>query len=176
MLSEKFLKRGITLIEIVMAMLIMASVMIPVASIMGYGGRATVKDARRIAAIQLLEKTMRVLLQEDFAAIPTGNSLQASFGNVVLGNITSDAGTVYTVSLDSEFISPAKFAFNGVNVNSPTFKTDEPAAEDFMTSETLSLNNCVKQVRITVRWMEQQTTPVEIAVISYRADFTRRTG
>ena len=54
MLSEKFLKRGITLIEIVMAMLIMASVMIPVASIMGYGGRATVKDARRIAAIQLL--------------------------------------------------------------------------------------------------------------------------
>lgn len=176
MLKKKLLKRGVTLIEIIIALLIMTSVMIPISSIMGYGGSATLKDARRIAAMQLLDKTMRVLLQEDFATIPVGNNLQASFGAVILGPVTAETGTTYSVILDSQFISPVNFAFQNVNVNSPAFKTDEPVAADFLTAENLSLTNCVMQVRITVRWMEQQNLPVEVSAISYRADFTRRTG
>lgn len=167
---------GVTLIEIIIALLIMTSVMIPVASIMGYGGSATMKDARRIAAIQLLDKTMRMLLQEEFGQIPVGNNIVVPFNSVVLGNVTAENGTAYTVVLDSEFVSPADFAFQSVNVNSPTFKTDEPVAADFLPAETLSLNNCVMRIRITVRWLEQQNLPVEVSAISFRADFTRRTG
>ncbi len=172
----KFTKTGVTLVEIVIALLIMTSVMIPIASIMGYGGRATQKDARRIVAIQLLDRTMRNILQEDFGPIPIGNDIIAPFGAVVLGNITSEEGTIYSVILNSEFISPADFAFQGINVNSPTFKSDEPVAADFLAAEDLTLDNCIKQVRVTIRWMEQQNLPVEVSAISYRADFTRRTG
>jgi len=167
---------GVTLLEIMIALLIMASVMIPISSIMGYGGAATSKDARRIAAMQILDKTMRQILQEPYGIIPMGNGLQTSFGGVALGNVVSSNGTVYTVILNCEFESPAVFAYQGVKVNSPAFKTDDPESGDFLAAENLSLSDCVKSFQVIVRWTEQQTIPVEISAVSYRADFTRRSG
>lgn len=167
---------GVTLIEIIIALLVATFAMIPTASIMGYGGRATVKDARRIIAIQTLDKTMRQLLQEDYDVIPTGNGISTSFGIVTLGNITSQSGTEYIIILDSEYISPVHFAYQNVNVNLATFKTDEPEPGDFMAPETLTLNDCIKALKVTVRWNEQANIPVEVSAISYRADFARRNG
>lgn len=169
-------RAGVTLLEIMIALLIMSSVMIPISSIMGYGGAATSKDARRIAAIQTLDKTMRQILQEQYELIPVAADNQTSFSGVTLGNIVSDTGASYTVILDCQFVSPVVFAYQDVKVNSPSFKTDDPEAGDFLAAEDLTLNNCVKFVRVTVRWMEQQNIPVEVSAVSYRADFTRRTG
>ncbi|MFZ5951398.1 MAG: type IV pilus modification PilV family protein [Candidatus Rifleibacteriota bacterium] len=170
--------RGTTLIEIMIALFILATAMIPIASIMGYGGRATSKDARRILAIQLLDKTLRQMLQTDYDKIPTGKNIQKGFEGIALGDVTSgqDQGYPFNISLDSEYVNPANFKYRGVDVNRPTFKADSPVGDDFLPEETLSLNNVVIRLTVTVTWNEQQNLPVSVSAMTFRADFQRRTG
>lgn len=167
---------GVTLLEIMMALLIMTTAMIPIASLMGYGGRATSKDARRIVAIQTLEKTLRQLLNEPFAEIPVGNALKTSFNKVELGTIVASAGYQYDVELSSRYVSPVNFSYQNVKVNLPSFKPDDPKATDFAPPEALSLTNCILELTVKVSWKEQQTVTVDVAAMTYRADFHRRDG
>ncbi|MDD2997819.1 MAG: hypothetical protein PHV05_02085 [Candidatus Riflebacteria bacterium] len=167
---------GVTLLELMLALLILSSAMIPIASLMGYGGRATSKDARRIVAIQTLEKTLRQLLQEPFDQIPVGNAVKTSFNGVDLGNITSSAGYSYEVELSSKYVSPVDFAFQNVKVNLPTFDPGAPQASDFADKESLSLANCVIELIVKVTWNEQKNLPVEVSAMTYRANFRRRNG
>lgn len=167
---------GVTLIEIVIALLIMTSAMIPIASLMGYGGRATSKDARRIVAIQTLEKTLKQLLQEPFTQIPVGDAVKTSFNGVDLGKIKTPSGYEYDVELKSKYVSPVSFSYQNVKVNLPSFKPDDPAAGDFDDAEALSLSDCVLELTVKVSWKEQQTLPVEVSAMTYRANFQRRNG
>lgn len=167
---------GTTLLEIIIALLIMTSAMIPIASLMGYGGRATTKDARRIVAIQTLEKTLRQLLQEPFTEIPVGNTVKASFNGVDLGKIVSPAGYEYDVELSSKYVSPVNFSFQNVKVNLPAFKPEDPLAGDFSDSESLVLTDCILELVVKVSWKEQQTLPVDVSAMTYRANFQRRNG
>lgn len=168
--------KGTSLLEIVIALLIMTSAMIPIASLMGYGGRATSKDARRIVAIQTLEKTVRQLLQEPFTEIPLGKSVKASFNGVDLGKIVSPAGYEFEVELSSQYVSPVDFSFQNVKVNLPAFKPENPLPGDFSDPETISLANCVLELIVKVSWSEQKTLPVNISALTYRANFHRRNG
>ncbi|GAB4278169.1 MAG: hypothetical protein Kow0029_21350 [Candidatus Rifleibacteriota bacterium] len=169
-------RKAVTLIEIMLALLIMAGAMIPIASLMGYGGKATSKDARRIAAIQILDKTLRQILQEPFADIPVGKNIQVPFKNVRLGAVKSEQGQNYTVILNSSFVNPTNFAYCGVNVNRPSFKGDNPVAADFLAAETLTLSDVVLRVEVTVQWVEQGNLPVSVSAVTFRANFKRRTG
>ncbi len=168
--------RGVTLLEIMMALLIMASAMIPIASLMGYGGRATSKDARRIVAIQTLEKTLRQLLVEPFDQIPVGKAIKKKFNNVELGTVVTPAGYQYEVELDSDYVSPLNFSYQAVKVNLPSFKADNPKATDFAPAETLSLTDCVLELQVKVTWKEQQALDVFVSAMTYRANFHRRDG
>ncbi len=144
-MSGRILKAesGVTLLEIMMSLLIMTSVMIPVASLMGYGGRATSKDARRIAALQILEKTLRQLLNEPFDQITIGAAIKKSFNKVELGTIIGPSGFSYEVQLASRFVSPVNFSYQNVKVNLPAFDPEKPKSTDFANPESLSLTNCV---------------------------------
>ncbi len=173
---ELKINRGVTLLEIMMALLIMASAMIPIASLMGYGGRATSKDARRIVAMQTLEKTLRQLLVEPYDEIPTGKALKKKFNNVELGTIVTPAGYQYEVELDSSYVSPVSFSYKPVKVNLPAFKADNPKDTDFAPAETLSLTDCVLELQVKVTWKEQQNLDVAVSAMTYRANFQRRDG
>ncbi len=167
---------GVTLLEIMIALLIMTSAMIPVASLMGYGGRATSKDARRIVAIQTLDKTLRQLLNEPFAEIPVGAGIKKTFNKVELGAIKTQAGYGYDVELSSRYISPVTFSYQSVKVNLPSFKPDAPLASDFAPTETISLTNCIIELIVKVSWKEQQNLTVDVSAMTYRANYHRRNG
>lgn len=169
-------KSGTTLLEIMLALFIMAAAMIPIASVMGYGGRATSKDARRIAAIQLLDKTLRQLLQEPFDQIPVGNNIQAGFNSIKLGSVVSGQGATFTVILNSQYENPTDFSFCGIDVNGAAFNGNNPVVADFLPAENLSLNNVVLRLQILVQWTEQKTLPVSVSAITFRANFQRRNG
>ncbi|HOY65723.1 MAG TPA: prepilin-type N-terminal cleavage/methylation domain-containing protein, partial [Candidatus Ozemobacteraceae bacterium] len=87
--------RGVTLIEIMLALFILASAMIPIASLMGYGGKATLKDNRHIVGIQVLQQTATLLLQAPYRDIPVGTNL-ATYATqpILLGDVTGPNGTV----------------------------------------------------------------------------------
>jgi len=167
---------GVTLLEIMIALLIMTSAMIPIASLMGYGGRATSKDARRIVAIQTLDRTLRQLLNEPFTEIPVGNGIKKTFNKVELGTIKTQAGYEYDVELSSRYISPVTFSYQSVKVNLPSFKPDKPLASDFAPTETLSLTDCIIELVVKVSWKEQQTRTVDVSAMTYRANYHRRSG
>lgn len=167
---------GLTLLEIMFAMLILAGAMIPVASLMGYGGRATGKDARRIAGIHILQKTVQQLLKEPFEDIPLGNNLETSFNEVSLGNVVSEQGNTYKVILSSQYVNPATFNYRGINVNRSGFDEGNPLATDFLAAKNLVLNDVVIKLELKVEWLEQKDLPVSVSAVTYRADFERRSG
>lgn len=168
--------KGVTLLEIMIALLIMTSAMIPIASLMGYGGRATSKDARRIVAIQTLDKTLRQLLNEPFTEIPVGSGIKKTFNKVELGTVKTQAGYEYDVEMSSRYISPVNFSYQNVKVNLPSFKPEAPLASDFAPVEILSLTNCVLELIVKVSWKEQQNLTVDVSAMTYRANYHRRSG
>jgi hypothetical protein len=173
---RRFLNNGTTLLEILIALFIMATAMIPIASIMGYGGRATSKDARRIVAIQLLDKTLRQLLQQSFDDIPVAKNVQTGFNGIRLGDVVAENGETYNLRLNSEFVNPARFAYQGVDVNRPKFNGSNPVAADFTAQENLVLNDVILRLELLVQWNEQKDLPVSVSAVTFRADFNRRSG
>jgi len=148
--------------------------MIPIAGLMGYGGKATLKDARRITAIQMLDKTMRSLLSEPFNEIPIGNNIVKSFNNITLGDVSVPNGVVYSVKLTSQHINTA-FDYKTVNVHTEKFNDTNPLSTDFGSDETLTLNDSVLKLSLTVSWTEEKSKEVQVSAITFRANFSRRT-
>ncbi len=168
--------RGVTLIEIMLALFILASAMIPIASLMGYGGKATLKDNRHIVGIQVLQQTATLLLQAPYRDIPVGTNL-ATYATqpILLGDVTGPNGTVYRVLLTSELV-PVSFSYYSVNVQNPGFSEAAPRPTDFLGPNTLNLTNCLKRLAIRVSWLEQGSARPEIHCVTYRADLNRRGG
>ncbi|HEY9069887.1 MAG TPA: hypothetical protein VIV61_06485 [Candidatus Ozemobacteraceae bacterium] len=174
MMRGRYPGRGVTLIEIMLALFIMASAMLPIASLMGYGGRATLKDNRHIVGIQLLQQTATLLLQAPYRDIPTGTDLAVyATPPIALGNVTGPNGAVYRVLLTSELV-PVSFSYYSVNVQNAGFSEAAPRPTDFVGPNTLNLANCLKRLTIRVSWQEQGTVRPEITCVTYRADLNRR--
>ena len=167
--------RGITLIEIMMALFILAATMIPVASIMGVGSKATQKDSRRIVAIQTMQNQANLLLQAPFKDIPLGTELTSySTAPVKLGTIVGPNQVSYQVKLTCSALSPVSLGYYSVNVQNAGFQEGNPQPTDFVGPRTLFLSNCVKRLKILVTWKETGGRDVEISCLTYRADLNRR--
>ncbi|MBI3037721.1 type II secretion system protein [bacterium] len=168
-------RRGITLLEIIIAVGILAMAMIPVSGIMGYGAKAVSKDARQIEAIQLLEKTVNLLLQQPFKDIPVGNNItnySTAPVNLCLGNIDGKKGGKYTVSMDCQII-PVTFSYQSVDVGDPTFDELNPPAGLF-SNENLTVSDSIKEIKVKIEWTEEKTKQVQFRALTYRADLNRR--
>ena len=166
-------RSGITLIEIMIATVILATALIPIASIMGYGAKSTQKDFTTIEAIQLLEKTGNSLIQQPFASIPTGSLTSypappTGFPPVVLGTITGRFNTTFSVSVDSSFF-PITLAVRPVKVFTAGFNEAAPRDSDFDTAMTESFSNQVKKLVIAVAWTEPGGGSRRIEAVTYRA-------
>lgn len=169
MLVETKKSAGVTLTEIMFAMLILVSAMIPVSSLMGYGGRATSKDARRIVAIQNLEKTMRQIMQAPYDDIPIAKNILKDFSGVNLGEITAPSGHKYSISMTSK-LEELRFNYLCVDVNNSDF-TKKINKDFFTASETVTLASSAKEITIKVSWTENTSIPVEVSAVTYRANF-----
>jgi hypothetical protein len=168
-------KTGTSLLEIIIALFIMAAAMIPIAHLIGFGGSATQKDNRQIHAIQVLERTMRLLLQQPFQDIPIGANLTAyATPPVQLGTVPGPHGATYQVFLTCENVSPIDFRFHPVNVNRPGFSEGAPLATDFQAMQTLRLNDCVKKLSVRIDWIEQGNRTISFQAVSFRANLDRR--
>ncbi|MDD2624087.1 MAG: hypothetical protein PHQ02_04635 [Candidatus Riflebacteria bacterium] len=167
-------REGITLPEIIVATLILCLAMIPIAGLMGYGGKATLKDARRITAIQMLDKTMRSLLSEPFNEIPRGNNIVKSFNNISLGDVKASNGVTYSVKLTSQYMTTS-FDYKPVNVHTATFNEASPKPADFASVESLTLTDSILRLSLTISWTEEKSKVVQVSALTYRANFSRRT-
>jgi len=158
-----------------MALFILAATMIPVASIMGVGSKATQKDSRRIVAIQTMQNQANLLLQAPFKDIPLGEKLTSySTAPVKLGTIVGPNQVSYQVKLTCSALSPVSLGYYSVNVQNAGFQEGNPQPTDFVGPRTLSLSNCVKRLKILVTWKETGGRDVEISCLTYRADLNRR--
>ena len=189
---NKTIKKGVTLVEIITATLILAGTMIPIANLMGYGAKATMKDARRIAAIQILDKTMRQLLAEDFkvfkensltnADTPTTWDVPICDGRIKLGEVYSNPtptnpqnGFKYNVTLTTKFV-PVTFSYKPIKVHDEGFNEAKPMPSNFEdTNDSISSDKDIVELTLTVSYEEhnKSKTPIALPANSYRANFLR---
>ncbi len=162
-------RRGMTLLEIMFATLILAFSLIPISGLLGSGTKATSQDYRMIEALQLLEKTANAVVQAPYKDIPIGTSLTTyATPPVFLGSIIGKYNTDYTVSLTSEFV-PVSFQAQPVMVFSPGFIESAPRPSDFDVLKTYNYGNLVKRLTIQVRWREPNNRNQQIEVITFLA-------
>lgn len=184
--------KGVTLIEITVATLILAGVMIPISSLMGFGSKATIKDAKRIAAIQILDKTMRQILAEPYEELAkitksTEFLLDGPICDkrIALGTVYAEAnpgktgnGFEYNVELRTIY-KPVTFKYKPVEVWQENFDDKRPKLSFFGKDETITLNNSVIELKLVVKWKEKLNGKNEVessvSAKSYRANFSRRT-
>lgn len=164
---------GITLIEIMIATIILATALIPVCSIMGYGAKTTQKDFVTIEAIQLLEKTGNALVQQPFQFIPTGTLTSypappAGFPPVVLGTVTGRFNTAFAVSVDSSLL-PISLAVRPVKVFTAGFNESAPRNSDFDPAMAENFPDQVKKLVINIAWTEPGGSNRRIQAVTYRA-------
>ncbi|MFZ2961268.1 MAG: hypothetical protein WA705_30705 [Candidatus Ozemobacteraceae bacterium] len=174
--------RGVSLLEILVASMVMAMALIPIASIMGVGIKSTVKDFRMIEAIHHLEKTTNMLLQEPYKLIPIGTDVVAYSANtsIPLGPVAGKDAT-YTVSFTCTEDSSVRFSAWEVNVQSAGFPTNFSVASPlgathFALAKTdFSFSNCLKRLVVNVRWVEPGSKAKRVvSAYTFRADLNRR--
>ncbi|MBF0544232.1 MAG: hypothetical protein HQM08_07360 [Candidatus Riflebacteria bacterium] len=162
---------GVTLIEIMMATLVMAFAIIPIASLLGVGAKMTSKDYRLIEATQILEKTGNSLFLQPFKEIPVGNYQYYATPPVILGDIPGKFAT-YTVYMTCEMNS-VSFNANMINVQGAAFQENAPKITDFDTTpKTFVFDNMVKKIMVEVRWIEPNGPQKSLFLVTYRADLS----
>lgn len=180
--------KGITLIEITIATLILASVVVPISSLMGFGGKATTKDAKRIAAIQILDKTMRQILAQPFSEIAnitkkteTKHNSNICDNKILLGTVYSEVnpgksgnGFKFDVELRTIF-KPVSFSYKPIEVWKEGFDEKKPKLKYFGNTETISLDKSVIELKLIVKWEENKNKVTNsISAKSYMADLSRK--
>ena len=87
---------GFTLIEMMIAMVILASAFIPIMGVMGVSAKATDKDNRTIKAMQLCAKKLNAALQIPF----NGPLKPPAKGSTTWGELANDSVTSGNITLD----------------------------------------------------------------------------
>ncbi|MBU1105613.1 MAG: hypothetical protein KKB51_03010 [Candidatus Riflebacteria bacterium] len=164
MASNRIYRSGTSLLEIIMATVVLAVAMIPIAAMIGFGHRGTSKDFRNLTAIQLLEGTMRQVLVAEYDRVPIGN-LTAP---VDLGTFTLPLGTIasssanYDLSLNVTGES-VTFSYNPIRIDLNTFIATAAATWQFDASTDLKFDNSsivkafrVKRVVGQITWNEPE--------------------
>lgn len=131
-LKFKGQKNGVTLIEIMLAMVILAMAFIPIMGVMGTSVKATDKDNRTIKAIEMCQKKLNKALQFPFKSQltpPVGGSF--TFGGVA--SETKKAGNIFlqlgpnTTEDGFKFITTLTTEDIGVNFHVPVY---DPLAKE----------------------------------------------
>lgn len=133
-------ERGVTLVELMLAMLILAGVTLSVSGLMSYGHRTTAKDFRQVIAVQMLTDRMNQLLIVPYASLSAAltGSPQTFTNTTVAGVNLANASpqqtpqTTFTFTLVLTRI-PVRFGVRpiDVSVTSPDFVKDQPATWRF---------------------------------------------
>lgn len=176
-------RRGLTLTEVLLATIILAMCMIPIASLIGFGYRGTTKDFRHITAIHLTEGTLNQVMAASYTKIlATGGSYSGTSINlgdsiIPLGTIAT-AGVDYTVSLRVDDID-AEFGYDPILVQQAGFVASNPATWVFGGKATLKFDGSsasvprkVKKVWCETSWTEpQKGAPTRIVrMFSYKVN------
>ncbi|OQA07115.1 MAG: hypothetical protein BWY66_01527 [bacterium ADurb.Bin374] len=178
-------KQGVTLLEILIATMILAFAMIPIAGVLGYGHAGTRKDFRRVEAIHLAETAMNEALKLPYAQLVTGahvSSLVAGSGTVALGTVTTSQNNSYDLSLQVTD-EPISFEYQPVDLNDAAYASSTPTTWQFQapvdTGAVFDGTNArrpimLKRLNMVVRWSEQGgvATP-EIQLLSMKANLER---
>jgi len=166
LLMTKFLntKRATSLLEVIMATVLLAVAMIPIAAVIGFGHRGTSKDFRNLTAIQLLEGVMYQTLAAGYNNIPFGNLNTP----VDIGTFTLPLGTIasttanYDISLSVTGKS-VTFSYRPVKIGQPTFIASDASTWVFDNTHDLVFDNSsvanafrVKKVVGTITWNEPE--------------------
>lgn len=173
-------RSGLSLLEVVLATIILALTMLPIASVIGSGIKSTAKDYRTIEAIQLLERTANLLLQEPYGAIPVGNGLTAwapvaPFPNnpaIRLGSV-SGRDTTFSVTLTSSEMAATSFTVRPISVSRPGFDELNPQAADFLAAYTYNIPQAVKTLVVNVAWTEAHGVARSVQAVTFRANLNR---
>ncbi|MBF0410909.1 MAG: hypothetical protein HQM10_26425 [Candidatus Riflebacteria bacterium] len=171
--------RALSYIEILLAIIIMAGAMVPIASIIGYGFRHSSKDFRNLASIQLLQGTLSQVLAADYDRITTGNHTSPidTGGSVIPLGLVASAGYNFNLRLSVTEIS-ATFNYRPIRVDNANFVLDDPATWNFGPAETLNFNSAnassknkykVKQIVGEISWMEPEGASRNLKMQTYLA-------
>ena len=159
-------REGMSLLEILFATIILATALIPIASMIGFGFKGTMKDYRNLTALQLLESTMNQVLAADYDRIPPGSqtstlALDATDACAILPlGLVASAGYAFTVSLGVTDVNMT-FSYQPLNYEAVGYIASNPATWQFDPVQTISLNQAsglyarrVRRVVGVVEWNE----------------------
>lgn len=173
--------QGITLLEIMFAVIILATAMIPIASMIGFGFKGTMKDYRNIVALQLLESTLNQVMAANYDVIPEGTLttpviLDGSDANarIPLGAIAT-GGYTFNVSLN---VTPqtVTFTYQSIRFDAPGFIASNPATWQFTGDQTVTYNQAsglfarrVRRVEGIINWTEPNASmPRTVRAVTFK--------
>ncbi|MBI3037466.1 hypothetical protein HYY75_00245 [bacterium] len=174
------IKRGVTLIELVLAFLILVICTLSVSSLISFGHRGTKKDFRNVVAIQLLEDRMNQVLalpEKSLYAAIGGTSQTFSSGNLLgvpVGATTTPAIAPFNVSITLEKVN-VDFWYRPLDlVNSPNYDPDPTAGPPTWVFSGLTKYDCdgkVVKITTTVSWTEPVSNANRVVeVVSFAVD------
>ena len=156
-------KRGMTLNEILLAVVILALAFIPIIGVISSSMKTTDKDDHIIKGISLCQEKLSAALQFPYDKIPNGT---------YNSELTTDNGDLsLKVKLGNEnFRIPY---YSELTVTNETIKYQVPMCDftrrakepnnpsSWMTLKKVEIKNMVKRYTVTVRWSEKEGDPRE---------------
>ena len=154
-------KKGMTLNEIMVAVIILALSFIPIIGVITSAMNTTEKDDHIIKAMSLCQEKLNAALQFPFDGIPIGTYNATIFSqntdyplNVVLGAEDFRIQYISTLTVASETVT---FRVPMFDFTQKSLFPDD--SKKWATTRTQVLNNMVKRYTVTVNWEEKESLP-----------------
>ena len=167
------LRLGMSLLEILIACIILAFSMIPIAAMIGAGFRGTARDNRQIKAIQLCQARLNQCQAVPFSSLVT-TGVDITSGTVLLLDLGLQTIDNVPFTVDLQVADhPVNFTFQAVDINQPGYDRNTPTTWVFLNNQTLSIPaNAARRVTIRVTWTENPNVPQQVvSMTTFRANF-----
>lgn len=156
---NKHLKKGFTLTEIMLAVVLMAFTFLPIIGIMSSSMKLTEKDGATQKAVALCQEKLSTALQMPFEIVPVGvvkNTITYNNGamSLVLGDQTI-GGVTYTSVLTSSY-ETVTFTVPECDYVKKSGAPGNPSS--WFTSKKHSISNLVKRYTVSVSWKDRGET------------------
>ncbi|MBI3038259.1 hypothetical protein HYY75_04280 [bacterium] len=170
-----------TLIEIVLAVAILAMAFLPIIGAMGSAMKGGEKDKRIVTAMHMAQSKLNAALQFPFNDIPANKGGLGTYGGAAAWNYATNSGRISLTlgpesGLQSELVitdEPVSFTFQTYDPVQKSANPGNPAAWGWTPYGPPPLNNVFHKYILTVKWNEKTKPPTapdaEYKLISFKA-------
>lgn len=175
--GSRFLGKGMTLTEIVLAIVLLALTFLPIMNVLGTTIKGNQKEEKLVKAIHLAQTKLNAAIQFPFNDIPTNKGGLGSYGGATAWSYATNSNLLkLDLGPENEFQTSLSIANEAISfshqIYDPTLKAanpNSPATWNWTNYVSPSYSGVLHKYTLVVRWTDRVANDRFYSLVTYKA-------